>query len=343
MRAIVVVCLLMSAGVPAGAADAPPNVSFELLTRQGAPITAAQQWYQTLTELGIDGLQIRSAHPGDEISIRQAGSDDALRYQVVGILSPDNVLYVPGGKFKASEVAKLRAWLASLKEGGVEGVTEPRSAFGLTARQLADVNDDLKQPLGISTKGQRADRAAEPLADRLKYPLELDASARRLLAEVTLADELTSVSRGTALAAMLRPAGLAFEPRHSDGALRYRVRKALAGREAWPVGWKPTQRPAKILPELFEFLNVEIKDISVAEALSAIEGRLKVPLLFDYNALAAAEIDPAAVTAEVPEKRMTYSQVLQKVLAAARLKYEVRTDEADRPLIWITTIKPQRG
>lgn len=347
MRALVTSCLLLCL-LPCGdrsalAEDPKPRVSIEVLTKSGVPITASQQWYKTLTDLGVEGLQIRSASPGDEMSISQTGTDAAPRYKVVGILSTDNVLYLPGGKFKPNDAGKLRSWLANLGDGGAEGVTERRSAFGLTPRQLVEVNDDLKQTLGFATKNQRADRAVAQLAARLKNAVELNAAERRALAEVTLSDELSGVSCGTALAAMLRPAGLAFEPERSGGATAYRVRKAVAGREAWPVGWKPRTRPAKVMPELFEFLNVEIKDISVAEALAAIKGRLKVPFLFDHNALAVEEIDPQTVTAAVPEKRMTYSQVLQKVLAAARLKYEVRTDEADKPLIWITTIKPQRG
>lgn len=345
MRALLASCLLclLSCSDIARAEDAKPRVSIELLTKSGVPLTASQQWYKTLTDLGIEGLQIRSANPGEEMSVSQTGTEAAPRYKVVGILSADNVLYLPGGKFKPNDAGKLRAWLANLGDGGAEGVTEPRSAFGLTPRQLVEVNDDLKPSLGFSTKGQRADRAVAQLAGSLKNATELDAAQRRALAEVTLTDELSEVSCGTALAAMLRPAGLAFEPQRAGGVTVYRVRKAVAGREAWPVGWKPTSRPAKVMPVLFEFLNVEIKDISVTEALAAIEGRLKVPFLFDHNALAVEEIDPKSVAAAVPEKRMTYSQVLQKVLAAARLKYEVRVDEAEKPLIWITTIKPQRG
>ena len=37
---------------------------------------------------------------------------------------------------------------------------------------------------------------------------------------------------------------------------------------------------------------------------------------------------------------MTYSQVLGKVLMQARLKYELRVDEADKPFVWITSVKP---
>ena len=78
----------------------------------------------------------------------------------------------------------------------------------------------------------------------------------------------------------------------------------------------------------------------MAEALAAIAGRLKAPLVFDAAALGVHGIDPATVQAEVPQKRMTYSQILGKVLMQARLKYELRVDETDKPFLWITSVKP---
>jgi hypothetical protein len=53
----------------------------------------------------------------------------------------------------------------------------------------------------------------------------------------------------------------------------------------------------------------------------------------------ASELRLAFIQADVPEKRMTYSQILNKVLLQARLKYELRVDEADKPFLWITTVK----
>jgi hypothetical protein len=105
------------------------------------------------------------------------------------------------------------------------------------------------------------------------------------------------------------------------------------------VGWEPRGQRIKVLPDLFEHLNVEISDTPVSEAVEAIQSRLKVPFLFDYNAMALQDIDPAKVQAKMPGKRMTYGQVLSKVLLQARLQYELRIDEADKPFIWITTPK----
>ena len=70
--------------------------------------------------------------------------------------------------------------------------------------------------------------------------------------------------------------------------------------------------------------------------------RLKVPLVYDLNAMAMHGIDPAEVEAKVPAKKMTYSQILAKVLLQAKLQYELRVDEADKPFLWITTVKHAR-
>jgi hypothetical protein len=322
-------------------AAAKPRVSMEIVTKPGLSLTASRDWYKALTDLGVAGLQIRSAAPADEMGIKEQGGKGDKQYRVTGVLAADGVLYLPGGKFKLQDSARLGKWLADLGDGGSEGVTQPRGAFGLTPRQLADVHDDLQMPIAFSTKEMSAAKAVEKIRAGLHLPLVLGDAARGELAEVRIVDEMMGLSRGTALAALLRPAGLGLRPeRPAGGELQYRIDKLQAGRESWPVGWKPKRGGAKPLAELFEFLNVEINDTTVGEAVEAIQGRLKAPFLFDHNALAVQNIDPAKLPAEVPQKRMTYSQILGKVLSQARLKFELRLDDGDRPFLWITTIKP---
>ena len=321
--------------------DTKPRISLELLTKPGLPLTASQQWYKSLTALGISGLQIHAARPGDESKITQQGTKNAPEYRVVGILSADNVLYLPGGKFNLNDNARLRKWLDNLGDQGAEGVTQPRSAFGLVPRQLEDVNNDLKRPVTFTTKNASTAKVVEQIGGQLKFPMLFDAGTHNALHDVKQVEDLSGMSAGTALAIALRPAGLVLAPeRPTGGLLQYRVAKAQAGREAWPIGWKPHEPPNKVLPDLFAFLNVEIKDIPVSEALEAIEGRLKTPFLYDHNAMALHGVDPSQTQADVPSKRMTYSQTLRRVLAQAMLRYELRMDEAERPFLWITTIKP---
>ncbi len=319
-------------------ADPAPRVSIEIAAEPGLPIDASQRWYRALTDLGIGGLQIRSATTGDKPSITKQG---ASGYRVVGVLLADNVLVLPGGRFRVTEIGRLRQWLDNLSDGGAEGVTQQRSAFGLLPSQLQRISDDLQRPVTTATQGVSASEAVGHVAATLGVPVLLDPQARTALASVEITDEVRGLSAGTALAMLLRPAGLALVPeRPAGGELQYQVRKAERGVQSWPIGWKPANRPNQVLPRLFEFLNVEITGIPVSEAVAAIQGRLEVPVFYDRNALALHGIDPAKVPAELPSKRISYSQTLGRVLAQAKLKYELRVDEAEKPFLWITTFKP---
>jgi hypothetical protein len=339
MRLSILLLLFVTSPLGALAADK-PRVSFEIVTKAGLSPTVSAQWYKALTDLGVAGLTIRSAKPGDEMAVKETAA--ARSYKVTGILGADGQLYLPGGKFSLHDAARLRKWLENLGDAGPEGVTAPRGAFALTPKQLEEVRLELSRPVTFSTTGKNAAELVAKIVSQLPHPLSLD-DARANLQAITAVDELKGLSRGTALAALARMGGWGVKPERSAGELTYRLVRLTSDRECWPVGWKPDASAGKPLPELFDFLNVEIEETSVTEVLSALQVRLKAPLLFDHNALAMQNIDPAQVQAEVPAKRMTYSQVLGKVLFQARLKYELRLDDADRPFLWITTSRPARS
>jgi hypothetical protein len=321
-------------------AAAPPRVSLEIVTRPNIPPTAPQQWLEALSSLGLSGLQIRAGFEGDKPELESTGTANAPAYRVVGVLAGDNMLHVPGGKFGMRETGRLRKWLNDLGNDGIEGVTHERMAFGLTPSQIEQVMSDLKQPVGFSTLNLPADQAVAKIARLLRLPLKIDVGVGGQLAGVKVADELKDLTCGTALAAIVRPAGLVLQPRREGASTGYRITKPVKGQDMWPVGWPLKKRAAEELPVLFEMLNVEIADIPVSEALEAIQGRLGAPLVFDRAAMALHGADPTTAPAEVPAKRMSYSQVLGKILFQAKLRYEVRIDEADQPFLWITSVKP---
>lgn len=333
--AIAIACTLPGA---VRAADGNAAISMELVTERGLSVTASQDWYKVLSGLGVSSLRIRSGS-GEQPEVTTEGTKASPRYRVVGVLTRDNVLHLPGGSFKTTDAAGLRRWLSKLGEHGSEAVTEPSGAFGLVQRQLDAVTSELRRPVTTTTKGRPADKVVDAISKTLTSQVVIDAAARRTLAAATIQDELSGLSSGTALAIALRQAGLVLLPEKAGrGEVLYRVTPAGAA-SGWPIGWKSQAKPNVLLPDLFTYLNVEIKDISVAEALEAIEGRLKTPFLFDRNAMAVHGIDPSEAMADVPGKRMTYSQTLHRVMAQAKLKYEVRVDEAEKPFLWITTIK----
>lgn len=62
----------------------------------------------------MTGLRIRSGTPGEEAGIEELGTPTERRYKVTGILGPDNVLRVPGGKFTVKDSGSLRKWIENL-------------------------------------------------------------------------------------------------------------------------------------------------------------------------------------------------------------------------------------
>ena len=175
----------------------------------------------------------------------------------------------------------------------------------------------------------------------LKYPLSIDANIQQAIgADDPVRDELQGLSAGTARwRALARPVGAVLRPRETaSGSLEYTLTKSKAGAEAWPIGWPPDQAEGKIIPQLLESLNVEIRDIPLSQAAAAIQGRFKVPFLWDHNSILKQRID-VGKKVSFPNKRAYYVTVLRQLLSQDELKYSVRVDEAGKPLVWITTFK----
>jgi hypothetical protein len=318
----------------------PPRVEFELVTEQGLPPTTTQKWYQTLTNLKVGGLRIRGETSADQPKIDETGAKDRRVFRVMGQIDARGVLTLPGGRFTTADGPKLARWIRELQNNGVEGVTERKEAFGLTRGQLAEVTKDLTRPVTFSTKGIKPNDAVEKIVRSLQLDAIIDPETRQaLLADDPVRDELEGLSSGTALAAILRPAGAALVPRKPDGKpVQYRLTPAADTNEIWPVGWPPKQPRGKAVPKLIELLNAEIEGFSAAEAIEALRGRLGLPMLFDHNNLVRHRIDLTALVT-VPAKKTYYGHVLDQVLFKVGLKYELRADENEKPFLWITTLK----
>jgi hypothetical protein len=160
-------------------------------------------------------------------------------------------------------------------------------------------------------------------------------------------EELSELSFGTALAYILRPAGLAAIPARVEAVPGSNTRtvglaivRATSAPEIWPIGWPPVKSPPDLVPGLYQFLEVNVQGVSAARVVQAVQERIGIPVLWDYNALARWGIDPAKSSVRFPPKSTSYAQLLRHCLFQAGLKYELRVDEADKPFLWITTTKP---
>lgn len=320
----------------------PPKatVQLELVGDARGAALSFQDWARALDQAGIRNVRLRSALGNEKVGVQLRGTAQRPIYLVTGQVLSAEELLLPPGRFRRSDLGRLAQWLDDLARYGPEESRPPRGAFGLTADQYQAVLQDTARPVGFSTQGKPRAEVVRQVVARLGLPLQWDAQAAAGVGSDAVAEELEGLSCGTALACLLRPAGLCLVPRPAPAGPAYGIVAAAPELEIWPVGWEPKQPVPKLLPALYEFRNIHIQGVSAKMAVEEIGRRLQVPVLWDHNALARWGLEPEKVQVALPQSRTTYSQALGKLLFQAQLKFEVRVDEGDHPFLWITSIKP---
>ena len=91
---------------------------------------------------------------------------------------------------------------------------------------------------------------------------------------------------------------------------------------------------------MYEFHNVNVSGVTATKLLEVVGKQINAPVLYDHNALARHGIEPDKATVSHPQQRTTYSVALRKMLGKVGLKFEVRVDEAGKPFLWVSTVKP---
>ncbi len=319
-----------------------PGVDVDLIIRGRIPVTAPQEWSVQLAAAGFRRVSIRSGRAADKLEIRRQGTAAWPVYHVTGYLNEDgSIVLPPRQRFTLREAAGLARWVRDLKTRGPEAAGEEPAAFGLTPTQLKAVRQDLRQAVRQSTQNVDRNTLLVRLARQLAYPLQTTPAVRAALREAGPAeDEWQGLSCGTALAALLRPAGLVLRPQEEAGRPCYRVVDSRTPGDSWPVGWSPDQKPSRLVPALLQRAPTQATEAAAADAARQIAERLGVPVLWDYNALAREGIAPDQVRVEIRAAQLHYASLLRNVLRQAGLTYEVRVDDDQRPFLWLTTIKP---
>ncbi len=316
------------------------RIDLVLLTHKDVSQADVQAWYQALTAIGVDSLQVRSATANDQLEIipRAAGNDPS--YQVKGQLTARGELVVPGGRFMARDKAAISTWLDRLrKEGPARAQGAPPPPYGMSADQLMQLRRDLARAVVGSTRQKPLRDVIAQEAKRLSIPLAIDKAAEAAIQQAgEVRDELSGVAVGTALAASLRAAGLVIVPRLSvNRQSELALVPSAVDQQFWPVGWPPSDdKPdRKLLPSMFEFVNVELDDIAITDLLAGIAGRLECPVLLDHNGLVRQGIDLTQIKVSMPAAKSTYSLVLSRMLFKGKVRYEIRVDDAGAPFLWV--------
>ncbi len=335
---LALILLLSSLGNIVFAADG--RVDLELVTVGSFPFEQTRDWLAMLQKLDLEGVKIRAGTEDDVPEIIMEGSEKSPVYRVKGLLAPGGNLILKGAKFKLGDRVAIGKWMDKLKQGGEEGLSAVPGAFGLLPKQLAAVHEALSGPVDFSTAGGKPRDIVEKLTGKLSLQVTLDSGADLALDSAEpFPDQLLGVSSGTSLAAVLRPAGLVFVPVKGRGdAIDLKITDSRKVEKSWPVGWPSDKGKGHLLPDLFKTLNAEITDTPLDESLAVIQKRVNAPFLIDQNSLARQRVDLKAKIS-LPKASLSYARILDKLLTQVKCKTEVRLDEADKPFVWITTLK----
>lgn len=322
------------------AAPAPGRVELQVYSEERVPITAQQEWAQQLGTVGVGNVQFRTKQGSDQVGVDVRGTETSRIYIVTGALNSQGELVLPNGRFRPGQAAAVARWLKDLAIRGLGENAPEREAFGLTATQFNQAKEELAIKVGFPTRGKPRAEVAQKIAGLLPARVHWTEDAAAL-GDDAVAEELQTLTVGTALACVLRPAGYCLVPFEATGGrVEYAVRSAKKTAEPWPIGWPPEKPAPSVLPGLYETFNANVQNVPVTRVLAAVEERLKTPLLMDHNAMARHGVDPEKAPANAPQSRTTYNNLLRKVLSQSKLKYELRVDEAGTPLLWVTTQQP---
>ncbi|PHS15261.1 MAG: hypothetical protein COA78_05345 [Blastopirellula sp.] len=321
--------------------EAAPRVTLEVMTEQGFPPTATHQWSKLLQTAGFDSVRIRGGRPGEVTGVETIGKGATATYRVTAMLSTKNKLLVPGQSFGKTEMAQLKKWGERLRHGGEDEIKQKTvSAFGLSKKELVEIYTGLGVAVDFSTNGTSVYESLKKISQKIPYEFSANEAAKAAMHRGKVLDELEGVGAGTATAAMLKPLGLSMLPkREGGGKIRLHIVRSNTIKEGWPVGWPPENKAVQVIPKLLKYLDVEIADITLEEALAAIAGNLGAPVLIDHNQLAAQQIDMSQVKSRYPNSRTYYKKILDTILSQGLLTFEVRIDELGHGIIWVTTLK----
>lgn len=324
----------------AQSAQAAARVDLEIALMPGFIPTDLGAWNEMLSGVGVDNLRVGgSANATKKIALDRSDGSATPTYRVFGVLTAGNELLLPGAKFSRGSRADMTKWITDLKTAGpAKKPGERPLPFGLQPAELEAIGKDLGTAADFLTAGRSVKQVLIDVGNRTKNALVAEPQiAAGLDAMEKVPGELKGLACGTVLAAVLRREGLSMIPRaSSNGGTEYFITRARADQDVWPVGW-PAEKPIpEMLPDLFTLRNVQIDDIPASQLLTVIAERVKVPMLFDEQAILQKKIDVSQVKVRIPEGKLGYQGVLDRMMFQAGMKHEVRIDDAGRPFIWIT-------
>ncbi|MFK7769365.1 MAG: hypothetical protein AB8B55_19235 [Mariniblastus sp.] len=314
-------------------------IVLEISATGRAQVGTQQKWLEALQDVGADKISIKTKRTGTpKVEETQVGRSTAV-VTVTGFIV-GNKLKLPGGTFAITNKSGIRELLTRLKDDGAKVGLAEKKAFGLTSEQLVEVHEKFSAPVEFSTTGQKVSDVFAKIVAASGLDFTMGNAARAAInGRETVAEELLGVSMGTALATIVRPLGMVVEPRREQGkSTEILIVDSRASKEHWPIGWPIQRAPVAIEPKLFEKLPINIRNVSLKDAMNAVQKRAGVPFFYDHNTMAREGIELADVKVTLNQDKGSLMVAISKLLRQSkpRMVEELRVDENGKPFLWIT-------
>lgn len=319
------------------------SIELVVIVPKRAALGTHQKWLDALKDSGADNFRIRQSRASDKVDIIPSGEGEKTHYQIIAIVDDRDRLNVPNARFKINQMGQLKDYFQKIRDDGARTALAEKMAFGLTAEQLVALHEELAAPVSVETKGMSSKEFVRYIARSINTRIELDNRALSTMnGKQIIIEELLGVSRGTALAAAMRPLGLVVVPLRKQGEdTRIIICDSRNADEIWPVGW-PLDRPrTKVAPSLFENLDAQIESFVLKDTLTAVQAKLKIPFLLDQNSLARHGLELDQIKVSYSKPKVSYAVMLEKLLRQTEpsMSFDLRMDEAGNPFLWITTLR----
>jgi hypothetical protein len=197
----------------------------------------------------------------------------------------------------------------------------------------------LAVPVPFFTSDMKRINAVNRIIEMMPFPVELETGPKNILVHADdVSDELRGISIATALAILLRPAGLAWEHdlQSGNGSI---FKLVLANSAGWPIGHSSRDAGSELVTRLAVRLPlVEIDENPLPAVMKAFRSRLHVPVLIDHSSIAErARVDRQFSTIiSYKANDLNYDQALEGLLGIVGLNYEARVDDGGAAFIWVS-------
>lgn len=309
------------------------SIELNVLPSARAPFTAAQDWARSLANLRSVRVRAGGGQDRAKPDIQKSGST----ILVTGVIDSSNKLVVPGRSFGIRQTAALQNWLDEQRTSfGKPKAAPADDRFGLTTANLERAHEALKSVVTKTTKDQPVRKVVAYAARRTGLRLVVSSEAKRIVGKQKVPEEWEGFTAGTVMAVALRPLELVFVPKASgNGEITLYVTTDDTVQEPWPVGWKSELTNRKLIPKIYDPFPINIDGAPIADVMTAIEGRLEVPVHYDTATLALKQVDPAKMPVTYSSQRTMYNKAIKIMLQKAKLKHDIRVDERGKAFLWI--------